>query len=286
MMRMSRRTRACRVAAAFLAAVAAPAGLAQAAPVSEPIVLTLDFFVSGLNVYRLRWRAELGAESYQTTASMESVGLASLFSSLEMDMTARGRIQARTLQPEAFSSVQSKKGTTKRIEVAWPGGAKPQATHSHALKADRASAVEQLLRPGMPDPVTALLGFALRGTERPCAQSQRIYNGREIFELQFGLVREDQLGAEAPGVYRGKAFQCRLLYKPVAGYAADEMAKQLRAPATFRIWYAPIASTAAGREILLPVAASGQYKGHEFLVHASTATIGGRPLNAQSLATR
>lgn len=112
----------------------------------------------------------------------------------------------------------------------------------------------------------------------PCPGVERVVDGREIFDLRFTLAGEVTLGSDNPGVYRGKALKCSMVYTPVAGRPAVKFKKSGSVPSKFDVWFAPIAATGGGKTMFVPVLATGKLQGFSFIAYAREASVDGRKL--------
>lgn len=283
MERSARSRRICLSAAALLVALAAQAP----ARAGEVVDMRYAVEIAGTRVMDVDYRLDLDRTRYRNALDAQSRGILDLFSSLELDMKGNGRLAGGRPVPETFVWGKHRKGKNKQIEVTWRSGQVPQARRSFAMKPGRINAVDKHLTRGMPDPLTALLKEAVLAGPKPCAGSERVFNGAEIYDLAFSFDKQDKFSAGDGGVYRGPAVKCRVTYRPVAGVAPDKL-KQLQAePLRFSIWFAPVASHTMGT-IHVPVAIAGRLSstGAVFTALASHATLAGAPLNAQSQASQ
>ena len=75
--------------------------------------------------------------------------------------------------------------------------------------------------------------------------------------------------------YQGPAYECRMIYEPVAGRAAHKARKRKIEPPVFTLWLAPVQSASLPQPVLIPVAAKGTLDGKKFVALAKKATIAG-----------
>lgn len=266
---------------AALTVAAAP----LAAGAGEVVAMRYDIEIAGTRVFELDYRLEFDAAGYTHIASIESRGVVAMFSSLELDMEGAGRFDGSSLTPSAFQMGSTRKGKDKVVDVVWAPGKAPEARRSHRLPAEREAAIAGALAASMPDPLTALLKAGVLAGDSPCAGTERVFNGTEVYDLRFALVKADRFDANDGGVYRGPALKCSVTYIPVAGLSAKKARAYLQEPPRFDIWFAPVATASKGT-VHVPVAAAGVLKGKNFIALTTRATLAGAPLNAQSLASQ
>jgi hypothetical protein len=269
--------------AALLAAFLAFTPLPAAA--GETVAMRFDVAIAGTRAFELDYRLELGAEGYASAVSLESRGVIALFSAIELDMEGAGRFEGQGLMPATFQMGSTRKGKDKLANVAWTPGQAPAARRSYALPPEREAAIRQALAADMPDPLTALLKAAVLAAGTPCTGTERVFNGAEVYDLRFELVKPDSFEASDGGVYRGPAFKCSLTYVPVAGLDKKKAEKRLKEPPRFDMWFAPVLTRTRGT-VYVPVAAAGSVRGATFIALSSRASLDGAPLNAQSLASQ
>lgn len=277
------------VLAAALLAGAAHAQDAEDGPVRSDtrIHLTYDFHGKGLRLMRLKMAIDLDAAQYEASSEAETKGLIDLFAGARNASRVSGRIRRLGLLPQRFAMVSEKGSDTKRFKLAWARDGAIDARRSYSLDPYKAESIEANVRPGMPDPLTALLQGALFNAERPCSASHRVYNGKQIFGLRYRLLGDDRLGDNHEGAYRGPAHVCEIDYVPVGGYSRSKMkefARELQRP--FRIWMAPVEAETLNGTILIPVKIEARIDGVDTVAYIREGRINGNALNGQSYAKR
>ena len=273
-------------AAAGIAGVSTAYGsvLPTNAAETERLKLRYDVLVKGLQVFDIKYDANLSGSAYNIDVKMKPTGFAGLFVNRKMTMTASGAVKADRASPKAFRYISKKKKKKSVYSVTWNGQGIADTQRSRPLSKYKTQAVARALKPRLPDPLTTLLRSAV--TETPCTHKERVYNGAEIYDLSFELIGKERLRSDDVGVYRGTTYKCRMTYVPVAGLSKNKQAKYSDNPAQFTVWFAPVASRALGRKLFLPIAASGKIKDNTFVAYTRHASISDRPFNAKSVASR
>jgi hypothetical protein len=266
------------------------AGLLAIAPTirakaGEVVDMHYNVEIAGTRILELNYRLDLDKGSYKNAFSLVSRGVLDFFSSIAMDMQGIGHFVGADLAPVSFQMGSDKRGTEKQISIAWAPGKMPVARRSFELTRQREKAIVAALTADMPDPLTALLKRSVLASSSPCAGTERVFNGAEVYDLQFSLDKNDSFGGSDGGVYRGPALKCLIIYRPVAGLSDKKARKYLNDPPRFNIWFAPVATRSKGT-VYVPVAAAGVLRGKTFIALADQATLAGAPLNAQSLASQ
>lgn len=252
-----------------------------AASADEALDFTYDVMVSGLQAAKIKFDMDLTPTGYRSKASVETQGIVSFFSDSQTFVGTSGEIVNGKAVPASFSTRTEKSGKQKDFKVRWTESGQPEP-HQPPVKNPQMQAeiLDALaLAAGVIDPITAVL--SVRG-DAPCEGTQRIYSGRDVFDLSFTLEREVTFNDKSDGVYRGSAYQCRMLYTPIAGRDATKARKKKIEPWAVTVWFAPVDSQSLGGQVLLPVAAAGKLDGRKFRAFASRASVSGQALNQLS----
>jgi len=262
-----------------LAAGALAFPMAHAASADESLDFTYDLVVSGLQAAQIKFDMDITPTGYQSKASVETQGLVSFFSDSQTYVGASGEIINGKALPASFSTRTEKSGKQKDFKVRWSESGQPEPHQPPVKNAQMQSEILAALTAGVIDPLTAVL--RVRG-DTPCQGKQRIYSGRDVFDLSFKLEREVNFDDKSDGVYRGPAYQCRMVYVPVAGRDATKARKKKTEPWSVTVWFAPVDSQSLGGRMLLPVAAAGKLDGRKFRAYAKRASVSGQALNQLS----
>lgn len=262
-----------------LSVLTAGLGSARADSVGK-IETSYEVNVRGITVLDIKYTSESTASGYRSQASIETRGVAAIFSDYRMKMAASGALVDGRTSPAQYKSRSDKKEKTKAVEVNWSQGAvlASETVKNPVTKAELDSAIST----GVTDPLTAIFQIGSSPSGRPCQAVHRIFNGKEVFELRFSFQGEAVLDESFPGAYHGKAFACRATYVPVAGRYATKFRKRNEEPPTYSVWLAPIGEGVAGESRLIPVRATGRLDGMKFEAYASRVKIDGRPFKTVS----
>jgi hypothetical protein len=248
----------------------------RAAPANQ-IAISYEVEVGSMSAMRISYNAELADDSYQSTASIKTKGLATMFSAYEMDMATSGSFDGDGLKPQHYRSKTDKKSADKILEVTWRSDDAPAVKTTPSDKEDEAL-IADALTTGLVDPLSMLLRMTALQAGKPCQSVERVVDGREVYDLRFALAGEVKIGGDSPGVYRGRAFKCSMTYTPIGGRPAVKFRKKGGAPSKFDIWFAPIKSATSDEALFVPVLATGKLQGLRFIAYARKASIGGAPI--------
>lgn len=251
-------------------AVAAPKSQIRAAYVVE---------VGGIQMLKMSYDAALAENTYRSVAEVKTKGLAGLFSDYKMDLTATGSVSGRDARPSRFTSRAEKKDQNKTIELSWRDG-KPPTVDPH-LDSDDERFLAGAVTASLVDPLSMVMRMTTLQAGQPCRTVERVFDGKEVYDLRFELKGKVTIGPADGGRYRGQAYKCSVTYTPVAGRAAVKFKKKGLVPQKFDIWFARARSGTDGA-LFIPVLATGKLKGFGFVAYASKAAIDGVPLASDS----
>jgi len=236
--------------------------------------------VRGITVLDIKYTSETSAAGYRSQASIKTRGVIAIFSDYRMKMAASGALVGGQTSPAQYTSRSEKKDKAKAVEVNWSQGI---VSASETVKNPETKAeIDSAVAAGVTDPLTAIFRIGASPAGSPCQAVHRIFDGKEVFELRFSLKGEAVLDDSFRGAYRGKAYECRATYVPVAGRYATKFRKRNEEPPTYTVWLAPIGADVAGESRLIPVRATGRLDGMKFEAYASRVKVDGRPFKTVS----
>lgn len=259
---------------AFVLSVPVMGSSSARADFSGKIETSYEVNVRGITVLDIKYISEISAAGYSSWASIETRGVAAIFSDYSMKMAASGALVDGQTSPTQYKSRNEKKDKTKVVELNWSQGT--LLASETAKNPETQSEIDAALTAGVTDPLTAIFRIGASPAGNPCRAVHRIFDGKEVFELRFSFKGEAVLDESFPGAYHGKAYECRATYVPVAGRYATKFKKRNEEPPTYNVWLAPIGADVAGESRLVPVRATGRLDGMKFEAYASRVKIDGR----------
>ena len=271
-------------AMALTVGVTASPGAARSA---EQINLDYDFYGNGIRVLALGFDADVASGGYSVRYSLKTKGLGSLFSSSRIKALSKGEILQTRIRARSYESESQGKKGIRNISVKWDGKKAPETVRSYNLGKRKSGAIAKVLKPGYPDPVSAMLQTTLFDAVKPCQSEFTVYDGKHVFELNFNFLGRDRVPSSSNGAYSGPAYKCRLTYRPIAGLSKKKMKKAVREPQPpFTIWLAPFAATGSDRALLIPVRATGRLKWANLDIYLRKGKVTGQSLRPITLARK
>lgn len=260
-----------------------PTGSVLAADQADKVNLQFDVYSGSLRIFKISMGMKIGDSDYAISTRIKSKGVASLFAKTKINMKAAGRTKKKIV-PVSYSSNSKSKGKKRNISMTWNGKGKHQVKRSYKLSEFKTNSLARAVRPGMVDPLSYLMKLVIQNSKQPCRGSERVYDGRQLAEYKYSLQGVSTFNRSTGGVYRGKAFKCALTYRTIAGLSPKKQkARNSAPPSTFTVWFARVAGT--GRNLFVPVAASGQVSGRAFTMRLSEGSVSGKPISKRVVAT-
>lgn len=253
---------------------------------ADTLDVRYDLFTRGMRAFALDYDAVIAQDSFKAKAKLRPKGLASLFVDLKMDMSSSGIISTKGTRSSSFSMGIVEKGRKGKYDVRFDGLKPVASQRKPGVDAKTEAQLNDAADKGVRDTLASIMDLAVTTSANPCDSSYRIYNGKEVFKLDLSKIKDDQFNNKDGGVYRGPAIVCSMTYSTLAGLSPKTQAKYAKNPPKFNVWFAPVKSPALGRNINVLVAVTGKIKGKDFVAYANKATLGGKPLNSESVASK
>ena len=255
--------------------------LSSALVLAEPLSLKFNVDLGGMRAFKVYYEGNIGAGGYSASTRVKPAGLASLFISKRMSMDVKGSLGSPQANPRTFSMTTGKKKKTKRATVSWSGGKVASWNRNPPRGEERRKAIQQAIAGRrVIDPLSMMVEEGLKGPERFCTGTRRIFDGHTVYDL-----RMQRLGSGYDSKTGAPVYRCRMTYVPVAGMSEKKRRKALANPPVFEVAFAQVQDRDVGA-ILVPVSATGRLKGRPFRASIAKARIGGRPLKERIVRSR
>jgi len=252
----AKRTRALRATAAGLSLIAlgaaptsavanadvANATDAASAPTTH-VALTFSGRFAGFRVMRATVDATLEPQRYDASLMFRSAGVIGFFKTARVEAQGSGSRDAQGFHPSAYTHVEIT--GRKRREVTFtyaPDDVDVAATPRFGSLGDPAPTPAQKREAF--DPMAAVLQIAHAGGAHPCDRVVPVFDSK----LRYDFVFEPDSDDGTPVItnvrtraYRGPAHRCRVFYRPLAGYDAEDLASDEVYATPLRLWIAEVA---------------------------------------------
>ena len=225
---------------------AAPCATAASPPAETRIAVHYSISMIGVSIGRITWAIDLGAQSYQATASGKASRAVGIFLSGEGRVSTQGIFNADRAAPAFFSSNVIDDGDTTGLRMTFENGnVKALRIDDPPNKANRIPVGDEHMR-NITDPLSAMLIPAT--LESPpmspgqCNRTLPIFDGQRRYDLVLTYKRMDRLKLERG--YNGPALVCAVVLHPIAGYRPDSsLVKYVGGRPGLEIWFMPIEGT-------------------------------------------
>lgn len=246
----------------------------------DQLNLQYDFMGGGLHVLSAKFDLKFDEKTYLVKAHLKTKGLANFFAKSVSYLGARGKIIARKVHPLEFQSrVENSKGH-KTAHVVWQAKNQQKVDVAPTPGKFRTDAVDRILKPAFPDPLSALLTIAF-STDKLCHNKIRSFDGRKVFDFNLEYIGEDILRKGQAGSYVGVAHKCRFTNIPLAGYSRSKMKKYRSKPTpAYTIWFAPVNSALTRKTLYVPVKAAGSINWASVKMVITKGTLNGQLFTA------
>jgi hypothetical protein len=199
--------------------------------------------------------ADVAADSYQVSTTLQSRGIFNLFERTNIQASASGVIQNGRVIWRRYDLDHhySQKHRTISMQAADDGAVSAEITPNYRLWGHPATSDEQ--RRGSRDPVSTMVAMAIDiGQSHRCAGSYPTFDGRFHYALELGggqIVHFNDAG------YDGPVLKCSLAYRAIAGFEAHDAGRR-RIPHG-EVWFAlmPDTTFAPVVRISTPLSAGG-----------------------------
>lgn len=210
------RPRAPVAAALLVCLLVTPPWKADAA---EPMTATYRVHVGGVAVMDLTTRLELDDRSYRIEVTAQTGGFIGRLFPWQTVSRSDGSVTADRPVPAHHSQVSVFREKPRRVTLEYDARGDVTATVLPAPQDDDREPVSADLKRSTYDPLSGFLAM-LRTTARGggCTVTLPVFDGRRRYDMIFKDVGQRMVSASRYSIFSGSARQCRVSYRPVAGY--------------------------------------------------------------------
>lgn len=270
-----------RLAAALLL-VPVPALAAGGAGASAPtqpasrLQVAMTLYAGGITIGSMDLDATLRGADYRAVSHLETKGVVNALWQAQIQATASGTLGTGTLIPKLYDSFYSGPGGKKQeVSLSYESGAPKlyadpvYSTTGYDVKPEDSKASL--------DPLSAILlitsGVAAKNGDA-CALTAPVFDGRRRYNIEMTRVRDIDVHMDN-GLYAGKAVQCDIRYKQIAGFRPGVIKANESFP-LIHAWIARFPSPVTGRDYTVPVRVWAQTKYGVMAVLATGVQVDGK----------
>ena len=266
---------------AFLAAPSPALAAGGAAAPTQPaskLEVAMTVYAGGITMGKVDMDATLRGGEYQVVSNLQTSGIVNAFWQAEIQASSSGRVTDKTFAPALYDSFNTRQVTGKRQQVSLSyEDENPPRLYADPPYSTSGFEVKPLDAKGTLDPLSALTliasGVAAKDGN-PCAVNLPVFDGRRRYNVDLAKVRDIDIKMDN-GLYQGKAVQCEIRYRPVAGFRQRLLNNNDSFP-VIRAWVARFPSAIAGRDYTVPLRVWAETKYGVIAVLATALKVDGQ----------
>ena len=241
------------LAASSPAFAAGGAAEGQTAQPGAQLQVALTLYAGGISFGKMDMDATLRGSDYRTVSNFQTSGAVSAFWQSEIQATSSGKIGAKSLEPGLYDSYDiNRTGKKQEVSLTYENGS-PRLYADPVYSTTGYEVKPNELKNTM-DPLSALTfivsGVAADGGN-PCALTAPVFDGRRLYNIEMTKVKDTDIKMDN-GLYAGKATQCQIRYRPLAGMKPRVLKSGESFP-VINAWVVNYPSGVAGRSFAVPV---------------------------------
>lgn len=210
--------------AATALALAAPV---RAQPPTDPIRLSLgyDGRLDLIKVLDMHFDQRVGPGGFSAGAQLRSYGILAAFKRFDIKASASGGMGGEGPQAQEFNYDNHDGERERLVKVNWRSD-DVVATSSPPFGnlGDPPASREQRLAAA--DPLTQLTRLTLAEPIRPCEGAPRFFDGKQLYELNFGGAHVEAPGDGFRALGVTKLVRCTVRYNEIAGFKKKAPSKR------------------------------------------------------------
>ena len=241
------------LAAAPALAAGGSAAQAPAAPASQ-LQMAMTVYAGGITLGKLDMDAAIRGTDYHLVSHLNTSGMVNAFWQAAIQATSSGKVGAKTLSPALYDSFDTgRSGKRQEVSLTFDGAGPPRlyadpvySTTGYEVKPEDIKATL--------DPLSAVMFIASGVAAQPgdpCTLVAPVFDGRRRYDIEMHKARDVDVKMDN-GLYQGKAVQCDIKYRQIAGFRPQVLKSNESFPA-IHAWIASFPSAVTGRDYTLPL---------------------------------
>ncbi len=221
------------------------------AAAAEPVKASYRVFVGGITALDIDATLEMTGDRYRIAVTAVTGGTIGRLLTWRTASETDGSRRGTDLKPVSHRQTSQLRGEPRNVTLTYDPQGDVSASVSPPAADDGREPVPPALQRGTLDPLSAVLDLLIGlGASEGCDRSLPVFDGRRRYDMVFSEVGRRIVDPSRYSTFSGIALQCRVTYKPVAGYARSSSGGrfwQRTDPADrppVNIWLAPVAAGA------------------------------------------
>jgi hypothetical protein len=228
-------------------------GEAQTLPASR-LEVAMTLYAGGITMGHMDLDATERGGQYHAVSTLQTLGVVNAFWQSEIQATSTGKLGAKNFVPGLYDSFYTgKSGRKQEVSLTYDSNSPPRLYADPAYSTTGFEVKPEDTRNTL-DPLSAItLIFSGLGAEagNPCAVTAPVFDGRRRYDIEVTKVKDVDARLDS-GFYQGKAVQCDVHYRQIAGYRPRVLKDNEKFP-VIHAWFVTAPSAVAGRDYAVPV---------------------------------
>ena len=275
---------------AALFAVAGPSWAAGGAGGEAPplptsrLEMAMTLYAGGITMGQMDIDASFRGTEYHAVSNMQTSGVINAFWQSEIQATSSGKLAAKAFAPTLYDSFDTgHAGKRQQVSLSYDG-ANPPRLYADPAYATTGFEVKPEDTKNTLDPLSAVTfvfsGLGAQGSN-PCAITAPVFDGRRRYDIEMTRIKDVDIRMDN-GLYQGKAVQCDVRYRQLAGFRP----RVLKANESFPLihaWFVSLPSPVTGRDYTVPLRVWAETKYGVLAMIATSVRVDGQtPKGVQS----
>jgi hypothetical protein len=225
-------------------------GEAPAVPASR-LEVAMTLYAAGITMGKMDMDATLRGGEYHVVSNMQTSGVVNAFWQSQIQATSSGKLVAKAFAPTLYDSFDTgHAGKRQQVSLSFDG-ANPPRLYADPVYATTGFDVKPDDTKNTLDPLSAVT-FVFSGLAgNPCAITAPVFDGRRRYDIALTRIKDVDIRMDN-GLYQGKAIQCDVRYRQLAGFRPNVL-KQNESFPLIHAWFVNLPSTVTGRDYTVPV---------------------------------
>lgn len=258
------------------ALAAGGAGASAPAEPASQLQVSMTLYAGGITMGQMDLDATFRGSDYHVASNLKTEGVINAFWQSEIQATSSGKLAGPGLAPSLYDSFYTGfSGRKQQVSLSYDGGA-PRlfadpvySTTGFDVKPDETRATMDPL-----SAVTFIASGVAAHDGNPCMLTAPVFDGRRRYNIEMTKARDVDVRMDN-GLYQGKAVQCDIRYRQIAGFRPRVLKNNESFP-VIHAWIATFPSPVAGRDYTVPVRVWAETKYGVMAVLANSIRVDGQ----------
>jgi len=275
-----KKTALCLVLIPVLGLPAFAAGGAGGEGPSQPgsrLEVAMTLYAGGITMGQMSLDATLRPSEYHTVSTLQTSGVINAFWQSEIQATSSGKLGPKNFIPGLYDSFYTgRAGKKQEVSLTYEDGAPPRlyadpvySTTGFEVKPDDTKNTLDPL-----SAITLIFSGVAAQAGNVCGLTAPVFDGRRRYDVALTRIKDVDIRMDN-GLYQGKAVQCDVRYRQLAGFRPNVLKANESFP-LIHAWFVSLPSPVAGRDYLVPVRIWSETKYGVLAILANSVKVDGQ----------